>query len=656
MWVPPEQLRQLATSLRAAHGHLVERGPDTAAAVVAARWECGAGDELRRQVSVLVRRVDDASHLLASCASATDHVATEADALLAAMRREHDETERELRRQLREAIADGRPTGHLRAELDGLPGVPDTAWLGAVPAPTPPTVRLAPASALLPPVESPAGRFLVEIDQLDRVPAALESLSLGVTLARLAQGRAEDTDLRGTDDYALGGSRVADPVEDAFGLTGLAFVGVQLDGLAEQARVAAARVRRVNGDQAALLAQFGDATGFSQIAGQLLDLRIHAAQPGLDLAEVTAMLELARDAGLDPGDYAEVLRTYWFLDAADAAGIDVASWNIDEGAFANADSIEAVYAYYGRLFIDHPEMQWAGLANMVGGGFAAAFYDLDLFGQVADGVSRVPGSPLRQGLGQLSESELHYYETTFLSMQRQIFEDIGGMHQAFAEGGMANLEEMRAAGLVDPRTFQAFQDMDTYSRMDPDDPAAQRLISSANLSLAYREQGAVIGDEYDEMREHLPSGQAFTYVAGLVGAPSVPGAQSPAQYDPLHVRVPVADVDLGLPDVPLVHVPFWDDAHVDVATVEADVTTPLPRTNVSVFEDRMDLLENDTLPAYERLLREQGRDGMISSGLISADPAVVSQHIEDNRLQHRLDDVLAQLADWDVDVDARVGG
>ncbi len=654
MWVGGAELREVAGALRTAHGQLTHPVPAAARAVDAAAWECGAGDEQRHQVGVVLRGAADADGVLAACAVAAHHVAREADELLEAMRVAREDQLDDIQDLIREQTASGGSPGALRAELNDVPTVPALSWLSVVPAPEPPSLNVPEASALLPDTSSPAGRFSVELAALEAVPAALRAASTAVDQARLSQSTATSTPLRETDPWGLGGGQLVEPIERAFDVS-LAHAAATLTGLAEQTSVAAARLRRCN-TNAERLKMFGTAASFTAIAGELRALRAAMSSPSLDLDARTLQLQLARDAGLAPADYKMVLRDYWFLTAAKNAGIDVDSWDITKGAFANADTIEKVYAYYGSLFMQNPELQWAGLANMVGGGFAAAFYDLDLMGQIAEAASHIPNSPVGP-LDDLSAYELQFYETTFLSMQRQIFEDIGGMHQAFVDGGMGNIDEMYAAGLVDSRTYQAWADVDAYSRMDPDDPAAKALISGANYALANREQGIVIGDDYDKMRNHLPSGQAFTYLAGLIGTPSVPGAQSPAQYDPLIVHdVPIADADIGLPDVPFVDVPFWDDAHVDVYTVDADVTTPLPRTNVSVFEDRMDLLRNDTLPAYEQLLEERGVDGLVADGLLSDDPAVVRARIEEYRLQNRLPEILGQLANWDVDVDAGFGG
>ena len=73
------------------------------------------------------------------------------------------------------------------------------------------------------------------------------------------------------------------------------------------------------------------------------------------------------------------LREAWFRRALDSAGIERRSWRPGRGVEENRRTVEAVYGYYGRLFIGHPYLQWAGLAAMIGPASAA-----DL------GVSRTP--------------------------------------------------------------------------------------------------------------------------------------------------------------------------------------------------------------------------------------------------------------------------
>ena len=43
---------------------------------------------------------------------------------------------------------------------------------------------------------------------------------------------------------------------------------------------------------------------------------------------------------------------------------------------ANRRTVEAVYGYYGQLFLEHRYLEWAGMASMIGPAFYAGFRDL----------------------------------------------------------------------------------------------------------------------------------------------------------------------------------------------------------------------------------------------------------------------------------------
>ena len=64
------------------------------------------------------------------------------------------------------------------------------------------------------------------------------------------------------------------------------------------------------------------------------------------------------------------------------AGIERSSWRPARGVDENRRTVEAVYAYYGRLFLDRPYLKWAGMANMIGPAFYAGFRDLGLVPEV----------------------------------------------------------------------------------------------------------------------------------------------------------------------------------------------------------------------------------------------------------------------------------
>jgi hypothetical protein len=61
---------------------------------------------------------------------------------------------------------------------------------------------------------------------------------------------------------------------------------------------------------------------------------------------------------------AHELREAWLNRAFDSAGIERGSWRPGRGVEENRRTVEAVDGYYGRLFGEHPYLEWAGLAGM----------------------------------------------------------------------------------------------------------------------------------------------------------------------------------------------------------------------------------------------------------------------------------------------------
>lgn len=355
-----------------------------------------------------------------------------------------------------------------------------------------------------------------------------------------------------------------------------------------------------------------------------------------------AMRQAAQDAGIPPSRYAGLLHQYWVAKAADKAGIDLNGWDPSKGTDGNRSTISAVYTYYGSLFLKDPsKYQWAGMANMIGPSFAGGFLDIDMFKDLADKVSgpadAIPGwargalpEPLRSltTVANLGESELKWYETKFLAMQKHIFFDQASMHEAYDEGGASkgldNIREMYQAGILDQRAMQAWTNIDT---------GIPSKVQDGNTDLLYREQNQVIDKQYDQMRDHDgPVGQAMTYMMTVVGSASIPGTKTPGEYSPLDFTI-----DSG--DVPVVLNPVGPD-------VKVTVKTPLPDFNVSDKDSRWTYVTQDTLPAYQKLLAE---DPERARQIVASN---VDGRIADQRLSQRWPSVLKQYAtDWDVDVD-----
>jgi hypothetical protein len=275
------------------------------------------------------------------------------------------------------------------------------------------------------------------------------------------------------------------------------------------------------------------------------------------------------------GVEAHELQQAWLGRALDSAGIDRRSWRPGRGVEENRRTVEAVYGYYGRLFLDHPHLQWAGLAGMIGPAFYAGFQDLGLVPDAVRGaVIAVLGRAARRLAGDAA-GDLGFYETTFLAMQKKIFEDLAGMHEAYLAGGVAQIEEFYRARIIDTATLEAWRQIDTGRR-----DATTAAVADGNRALLFREQHDIIDRFYGRMLGYRwPLGPAFTYLLTLAGTPSVPGAHSYPERYPLTV-----------------------DAWLPRAAVSA--RTPLADGNIAVFTDRWKLIDTDTLPAYLALLRD----------------------------------------------------
>lgn len=307
-------------------------------------------------------------------------------------------------------------------------------------------------------------------------------------------------------------------------------------------------------------------------------------------------------------DYQLFVSGYWAAEAMENAGIDPDSWDTSMGTVANQETITKVYEYYGRLFLNNPDFQWAGMANMIGPSFASGFNDLAAIRQVVrTGLSNNPlKNPELSAVGDLSDRELEFFEIKLLDMQKEIFLDQAGQHEAYLTGGTTETNRLAEIGAIDLETSLAWHEIN--------DGITQNNTASVNRGnekLLLREQDAIIGDDYDAMRNRNgPVGMAFTYGITAVGEPSIPNAQSYADIKPATVDVP----------------------HTDYTLV-----TGLPDGNISRFDDRWKLIQEDTLPAYLDLVNN---DPDRANDIIASDFASRRQ---ENSVVNRIPDILNDL-------------
>ena len=415
---------------------------------------------------------------------------------------------------------------------------------------------------------------------------------------------------------------------------------------------------------------FGRAGALGRFVGNWLDPSGHDAYPDLALGAISGglrrpptdvdalagLLDRARAAGYDPVDYGRALKNYWDSFALREAGIDGASWDPALGAEHNRATIEKVYRYYGDLYLRRPELEWAGMANMIGPSFAGGFLDLAMLRKLASRLDSLPPGARRHlppGTGELSkmpEAEIRWYETKLLTMQKDIFFDQATMHAAYERGGIDAIDEMVAAVIIArPRIVEAWRDINRGRR-----EGNSQLVRLGNTALLRREQYEVIADSYDQMREHGPTGPAVTWAMTLVGAPSIPGAKTYPQVFPLSVTKETPGSErLGIRELLDTISPFPLSPVVPPVGPSIDnpmqgsvtVTTPLPDGNISQRAQRWKLITQDTLPAYLHLLDQDPAGARQIIGLPVAD------RIAHSRLDETWDDTLRRLAEWEADID-----
>ncbi|MFC0316647.1 hypothetical protein ACFQNE_14595 [Gordonia phosphorivorans] len=320
---------------------------------------------------------------------------------------------------------------------------------------------------------------------------------------------------------------------------------------------------------------------------------IHPKLP-TDVPTLGKLVDQARRSGVAPTSYRALLLQYWLADTTRAAGIDLKSWNPRAGVSANRQNLIKSYRYYENLQLAHRELQWAGMAGMVGADFGGGLADFEMATDIYDfarlqPVANAIVSETNRTLGPvfvdklptglralarvgavISAADLRKVQGDILVMQKNIFTDLMPAHRAYTEAGMPAIAELHAADLIDDEILQAWKSIASK------EPAA---VAAGNARLLQREQGEVIKDQWDAVRAYKGDvGQALTYATTVAGSPSVAGVVPPRSYRPLQVTGTAPDGRT------------------------ATLTLPLATWNWSVYPERWDYITEQLLPKYKNLV------------------------------------------------------
>jgi hypothetical protein len=386
-------------------------------------------------------------------------------------------------------------------------------------------------------------------------------------------------------------------------------------------------VRNANPDQLDSLADLLHTSGDGGAYGTLTDLiaRARDADASDSMASLRPLLTWLVDVAEEMRDRADLLRNgdpapvgwqtvslltptatppddtpdtqeEYFRDLCDDLGINLAEWDTSKGFAHNDEIIAACYEHYGDLFQRHPEVQWAGMARFAGDVVYSSLQDLHILRELS-GDERVrvltealPG-PLPPGMATLlaeaTEEELEWYEDTFVEMQKEIFMDLGWQLHAYDQGGIAEMRRLAEAGELTPEQLEAWEDI---ASGDPE------RIAQGNEALVIREQRDILQNEYDEMLDR-PLGDVMTYVFSVIAPSPVPDGRP--------FREVVDDVEIDLPEIEVgIDIPFGGpDISVGIDLPEIGVDTPLPTGNVANWDDRWQWIQEDMMPHYQDLLK-----------------------------------------------------
>lgn len=352
---------------------------------------------------------------------------------------------------------------------------------------------------------------------------------------------------------------------------------------------------------------------------------LHPALP-LAAAPLRAALDAARADGVDPHRYATLLHQFWLVTATDAASIDLAGWAPERGVAANSATFGQVYVNYFRIAHRRPDFYWAGLAGVAGGSFASGFFDIgdvsavvsvpgihQLGAAVADLLRSTPPelvallpddlATLATEGSRLTAEDLAWYQTRLLIMQKHIFLDLVPQHEAYLAGGLAAIDELAAAGVIDANARAAWTGIDSGT-------VAGR--TDALVRMTDREQNRIVAQQWDATAAGRGRmGRVLSYVSTVAGKPAVPGVRAPGVYAPATVTA-------------------------DIGGVPTTLTAPLPAFNWADRDSRWDYITGDLVPRHLAFVADPA-----AAAASYAEPFAVK--LARGRILARLPEVLADL-------------
>jgi hypothetical protein len=169
------------------------------------------------------------------------------------------------------------------------------------------------------------------------------------------------------------------------------------------------------------------------------------------------------------------VRNEIYSDTGGAA--DMNTYNPANGFMNNRVNLQAVYAFYQKLFGENANLLWAGLGKLAGAPVYAGLSDAQY------GIS----------FGFFT-NDLTTFQNTLITMNTNILQDLAWQSEAYYKGGLNALNVIYAGetNALDLPTINAWREIDDGIQNDDDGE-----IHDGNLQLAHREQFTILQPDYD---------------------------------------------------------------------------------------------------------------------------------------------------------------
>jgi hypothetical protein len=163
---------------------------------------------------------------------------------------------------------------------------------------------------------------------------------------------------------------------------------------------------------------------------------------------------------------------------ADTGGMaDMNTYNPANGFMDNRQNLQAVYAFYQKLFGENGDLLWAGLGKLAGAPVYAGLSDAQW--AISFGFFT---------------NNLITFQNTLITMNTNILQDLAWQSEAYYKGGLQALNVIYAGetNALDLPTINAWREIDDGVQNDN-----LIEIQNGNLQLAHREQLTILQPDYD---------------------------------------------------------------------------------------------------------------------------------------------------------------